>query len=181
MSPEEILRRIPQKPPFRFIDRVVAVDEERIVGEHTYDPDAWFYRGHFPGDPVTPGVILLETMCQTGLVAFGIHLLSLEPAVDGRLVTLFTDAHVDFEAMVLPGETVRVEAERISWRRGKLKVKATVTRSDGVVACRGEVAGMGVLRGDVTNVEAGTGIVGKGVTAMGGEVAGKDVLRGDRA
>jgi len=142
----EILERIPQQPPFRFIDRIVSVDENRIVGEHTFQPDAWFYRGHFPGDPVTPGVILLETICQTGLVAFGIHLLATEGQVDDRLITLFTDAKVEFEAMVPPGEKVRVEAKRISWRRRKLVVNATLTRSDGVVAARGTVAGMGVLR-----------------------------------
>jgi len=142
----EILDRIPQRPPFRFIDRIVSVDEHRIVGEHTFDPDAWFYRGHFPGDPVTPGVILLETMCQTGLVAFGLHLLAAEGKADDGLVTLFTDAKVEFEAMVPPGETVRVEAERIAWRRRKLVVNAALTRSDGVVAARGTVAGMGVLR-----------------------------------
>ncbi|HEY0838553.1 MAG TPA: 3-hydroxyacyl-ACP dehydratase FabZ family protein [Vulgatibacter sp.] len=146
MTPDEILRRIPQQPPFRFIDRIVAVDDGRIEGEHTFDPDAWFYRGHFPGDPVTPGVILLETLCQTGLVAFGLHLLSLEGPVDDRLVTLFTDAEVEFEAMVPPGESVRIAAERIAWRRRKLVVNATLTRSDGVVAARGTVAGMGVLR-----------------------------------
>lgn len=142
----EILDRIPQQPPFRFVDRIVSVAEDRIVGEHTFDPDAWFYRGHFPGDPVTPGVILLETMCQTGLVAFGIHLLAAEGGAPDRLITLFTDANVEFEAMVPPGETVRVEAERISWRRRKLVVQATLTRADGIVAARGKVAGMGVLR-----------------------------------
>ena len=143
---DDILRLVPQKAPFRFIDRIVSVDEARIVGEHTFDPDAWFYKGHFPGDPITPGVILLETLCQTGLVAFGIHLLASEGIVGDRIVTLFTDAEVEFEAMVLPGETVRIEAERLTWRRRKLKVDARLTRSDGVVAARGMIAGMGVLR-----------------------------------
>jgi len=146
LTPDEILRLVPQQAPFRFIDRIVAIDETAIAGEHTFQPDAWFYRGHFPGDPVTPGVILLEALCQTGLVAFGIHLLAEEGVADGRLVTLFTDARVEFEAMVPPGETVRIEAKRISWRRRKLTVDATLTRSDGVVAVRGVVSGMGIPR-----------------------------------
>ncbi len=148
LSPEALLAKVPQQRPFRFIDRIVSVDEERVVGTYTFRPDESFYEGHFPGDPVTPGVILLETICQTGLVAFGIYLLALEVEGDevDRTITLFTDAEVEFERVVRPGETVRVEAEKIAWRRRKLKVRATLFAGGDRVAASGVVAGMGIER-----------------------------------
>ncbi len=60
----EILALVPQQEPFRFIDEIVSIDEEKIVGAYRFREDAFFYRGHFPGNPITPGVILIETMAQ---------------------------------------------------------------------------------------------------------------------
>ncbi len=148
LTKQEVLDIIPQKPPFRFLDRLVELEETRAVGEYTFRADETFYAGHFPGDPVTPGVILLETMCQTGLVALGIYLLGLTAprAEVEQTVTLFTDSEVEFQRIVRPGETVRVTAERIFWRRGKLRSSVALTLADGTPVARGVVAGMGVRR-----------------------------------
>ena len=148
LSAEEVLALIPQQRPFRFIDRLLRLDEAGAVGEYTFRPDESFYPGHFPGDPVTPGVILIETMCQTGLVALGIYLLGLEQpkAEVAKTVTLFTDSQVEFEKVVLPGQTVRVVAEKVFWRRRKLKSNVTLSLADGTLVARGTVAGMGVHR-----------------------------------
>ena len=147
MTPEQVHALVPQQAPFRFLDRLVSVDREQAIGEYTFKADEFFYQGHFPGDPVTPGVILLETMCQTGLVALGIYLLGLEhPEEVSRIVTLFTDAQVEFERVVRPGETVRVVASPISWRRKKLRSSVQLFVADGPSVARGTVSGMGVLR-----------------------------------
>lgn len=150
LTPDEVLALIPQQRPFRFIDRLLAIDEAHAVGEYTFRPDEVFYSGHFPGHPVTPGVILLETMCQTGLVALGIYLLGLEEPKDrvASVVTLFTESEVEFERMVKPGETVRVAAEKVYFRRRKLKSNVTLTLADGTPVAHGAVAGMGVRRAD---------------------------------
>lgn len=148
LSADEVLALIPQKPPFRFIDRLVELDEAHAVGEYTFKQDESFYAGHFPGDPVTPGVILIETMCQTGLVALGIYLLGLELPADEvrKTVTLFTESNVEFERIVKPGDTVRVTAQKVFWRRRKLKSNVELTLADGTPVAKGTVAGMGVAR-----------------------------------
>ena len=64
LNPKQILELIPQKEPFRFVDEILEVNELKIVGAYTFHKTANFYEGHFPGNPVTPGVILLEAMCQ---------------------------------------------------------------------------------------------------------------------
>jgi 3-hydroxyacyl-[acyl-carrier-protein] dehydratase len=148
LSADEVLALIPQQRPFRFLDRLVELDDAHAVGEYTFRTDESFYAGHFPGDPVTPGVILLETMCQTGLVALGIYLLGLERPRDevAGTVTLFTDAQVEFERVVRPGDTVRVVAEKTLWRRRKLRSSVVLSLADGTSVARGNVSGMGVPR-----------------------------------
>jgi 3-hydroxyacyl-[acyl-carrier-protein] dehydratase len=148
LTPQEVLDLIPQQRPFRFIDRLVELGESSAVGEYTFRVDETFYEGHFPGNPVTPGVILVEAMCQTGLVALGIHLLGLElPREEvAKTITLFTDAEVEFARVVLPESTVRITAEKIFWRRRKLKSKVRLTLADGTYVAGGTVSGMGVPR-----------------------------------
>ncbi|HIG16437.1 MAG TPA: beta-hydroxyacyl-ACP dehydratase [Candidatus Handelsmanbacteria bacterium] len=148
LTPEQVFALIPQQRPFRFIDRLVELTEMTAVGEYTFRADESFYEGHFPGNPVTPGVILIEAMCQTGVVALGIHLLGMEVSEEevAKRVTLFTDAHVEFARVVLPETTIRVTAEVMFWRRSKIKSKVELTLADGTYVAGGTVSGMGVPR-----------------------------------
>jgi 3-hydroxyacyl-[acyl-carrier-protein] dehydratase len=146
LTADQVLELLPQKRPFRFVDRLIKLDENGAVGEYTFRADENFYPGHFPGNPVTPGVILTEAMCQTGIVALGIYLLGLEHPIEvvRRTVTLLTETNVEFDRMVKPGDTVRTTAEKIFWRRRKLKASVVMTAADGTQIARGTVAGMGV-------------------------------------
>lgn len=146
ISVDDVLARVPQQAPFRYIDTIVEIDDEHIIGQYTYKMDEGFYRGHFPSHPVTPGVILLETMAQTGVVAFGIYLVAKAQGLDNidQWLTMFTDAEVEFCRSVGPGETVTVKAEKIFWRRMKLKVKASLYNSQGDLVATSNLSGIGV-------------------------------------
>ena len=63
-GPAEVLALLPQQEPFRFLDEILELDSDHIVARYTFRRDADFYRGHFPGNPLTPGVILVETIAQ---------------------------------------------------------------------------------------------------------------------
>ena len=148
LTPEEVLALIPQQEPFRFIDEILELDSEHIVARYVFPEEADFYRGHFPGRPITPGVILVETMAQAGVVAFGIYLYALEFSADEveKMLTVFTDASVDFSGEVLPGERVTTTAHVKFFRRKKLRARVEMRRDDGTVVCSGELSGMGVPR-----------------------------------
>jgi 3-hydroxyacyl-[acyl-carrier-protein] dehydratase len=149
LTPEEVLALVPQQPPFRFLDEIVEIDEHSITGTYTFKHDEAFYRGHFPDMPITPGVILLETMAQTGVVALGIYLKALE--VDAEELrkwrSVFTDAQVEFLAGVRPGERVVCRGERIFWRRNKLKSKVDMRGEHGQIVASCMLSGLGVRAG----------------------------------
>jgi len=141
---QQVLDQLPQKPPFLFIDKILELSEMHIVAEYRYREDEFYFAGHFPGDPVTPGVILIETMAQAGLVALGIYLLNQEGRTE-KMRTLFSDCTAEFSEVVRPGDLVTVHAERVYWRFGKLKSKVELRLQNGKTAASGIVSGMGVV------------------------------------
>ncbi len=148
LAPAEVLALVPQQPPFRFIDEILELDSEHIVAGYRFPEDSDFYRGHFPGNPITPGVILVETMAQAGVVAQGIYLYALEfsPEEVEKVVTVFTDANVEFSGQVLPGDRVTTTGRVKFFRRKKLRATVEMRKEDGSLVCSGELSGMGVPR-----------------------------------
>ncbi|MFK8013825.1 MAG: 3-hydroxyacyl-ACP dehydratase FabZ family protein [Gammaproteobacteria bacterium] len=149
MTPEQVLAAVPQQKPFRFIDRIVELSEEHIVGGYRFAPDEFFYAGHFPGNPVTPGVILTEAMAQTGVVALGLYLASLKVDADelSSWTTFFSECQVDFVRPVFPGENVTIKGNKVFYRRMKLKCNVRLYLESGELAAEGILAGMGVRNG----------------------------------
>lgn len=146
---ERVLAAVPQQAPFRFIDEILEVDAEHIVGAYRFKEDESFYNGHFPGRPVTPGVILVEAMAQTGVVAFGLYLVMTQgreaELKSGNLTTLFTVIeNMEFTGMVKPGERVIIRGEKVYFRKGNLKAKVSMERENGEPVASGVMAGMGV-------------------------------------
>jgi len=146
LTPAEVLPRIPQREPFRFVDEILELGDQRVAGSYRWRPEADFYRGHFPGNPVTPGVLLVECMAQCSVVPLAIYLFFRDHDAEAeKFQTLFTDASIDFGSVVRPGERVRTEARLVFWRRRKLKVEAEMRREDGTLVCSGTLAGIGVV------------------------------------
>jgi 3-hydroxyacyl-[acyl-carrier-protein] dehydratase len=140
----ELLKHLPQQAPFRFVDEVVEADDRHIVCRYTFRPDEDFYRGHFPGQPVTPGVILLEAMAQSGVGLLAIYLLLQGGGSTNEYRSVFTDAQAEWHNPVLPGETVTVSGELLTWRNMRIRSKVELRTGDGRLGVSGVLGGMGV-------------------------------------
>ena len=148
LAAKEVLALVPQQAPFRFIDEILELDRDHIVARYTFPPDSDFYRGHFPGNPITPGVILVETAAQAAVVAYGIYLYALETsrAEIDEILTIFTDCNVEFTGTVRPGDRVTTTGRLKFFRRRKLRAAFEMRLDDGTLVCSGELSGMGVPR-----------------------------------
>lgn len=141
MNKAEILAHLPYEKPFLFVDELEEIDENGAKGSYTFDAGLDFYKGHFRDNPVTPGVILTETMAQIGLVCLGIYLSgSAEGGMPGHV--MLTSTAIDFMKPVFPGEKVTVTAQKVYFRFKKLNCTVQMTNSVGEVVCKGTISGM---------------------------------------
>jgi 3-hydroxyacyl-[acyl-carrier-protein] dehydratase len=123
---------LPHREPFLLIDEVLElVPGERVVARKTVRDDEWYLRGHFPGRPVMPGVLIVEAMAQTGAVA-----VLAEEENRGRIALFAGIDDTRFKRIVEPGDELELECtlEHVRGPIGKGKARATV---DGELAARG--------------------------------------------
>ncbi|MDD2986438.1 hydroxymyristoyl-ACP dehydratase [Flavobacterium sp.] len=133
-----ILSKLPYSKPFLFVDELIRIDENGVEGCVTFSEELSFYKGHFIDNPITPGVILIETMAQIGLVCLGIYL----TINDKPNKIAFTSSEVAFLKPVYPNEKVTVISEKIYFRFGKLKCKVKLLNSQNEEVCTGTLAGI---------------------------------------
>jgi beta-hydroxyacyl-ACP dehydratase FabZ len=134
----QIMEFLPHRYPFLLVDRIVEIDtdgsEKRIVGVKNVTINEPFFQGHFPSEPVMPGVLILEAMGQVGCVMMATEQEKLQvPEGERRIVFLTTVYDAKFRRPVKPGDQLRTEATLIRFRGkiGKMKFVGTV---DGDVA-----------------------------------------------
>ncbi|WP_299064348.1 3-hydroxyacyl-ACP dehydratase FabZ family protein [uncultured Polaribacter sp.] len=143
MNSTKIIKLLPYKKPFLFVDELTEISENGITGNYTYREDEFFYEGHFKNNPITPGVILTETMAQIGLVCFGVYLLKDEVLSENKKPQIaLTSNQIDFFLPVLPNEKVTVISEKEFFRFNKLKCKVKMLNSKNELVCRGTISGM---------------------------------------
>ena len=122
MSQSEIHAAIPHREPFLFVDTILERHPERIVSEWHVPSDAPFLRGHYPGQPLVPGVLICESAFQTGAI-----LCASEGVPEGAVPVLTKIGDARFKRRVGPGETLRCEVE-LDQRIGPARyMKARVT------------------------------------------------------
>ncbi len=120
----DVKELLPHRDPFLYVDHLIEVTPERIVGERTFTENEYFFKGHFPDYPVVPGVILVETLAQCG----GAGMREANITSRDSLFFLASVEKAKFRRQVQPGDTVRLEIDviRASGRTIKQRGKAFV-------------------------------------------------------
>lgn len=121
----EIQKILPHRYPFLFVDAIVEMERlKRVVGIKNVTINEAYFQGHFPGQPIMPGVLMIEAMAQTG----GLLLLQEVPDRENKLLYFVAVDGARFRRPVIPGDQLRVEMKVISWRGDfcKLDGRATV-------------------------------------------------------
>ena len=131
LDKEEIKNYIPHREPFLFVDEVVElIPEKSITANVTFSEDDFFFKGHFPGNPVVPGVIIVEAMAQAGGVliykSYEDKLLGLTPALVGI-------NNVKFKLPTLPGDKLRIETILVKSKLNIFKLSAKAFNNDKLV------------------------------------------------
>ena len=140
MTNQEILDNLPYSKPFLFVDEIVSITVNGVKGTYYFDEKLEFYKGHFKDNPITPGVILTETMAQIGVVCLGIYLLN--NTFNKNSVIALTSSEIEYLKPVYPNQKVKVISEKIYFRFNKLKCKVTMFNEADQEVCRGTIAGM---------------------------------------
>ena len=133
LNKKEIEQIIPHRDPFLFVDEISDyVPGEYAKGLKYVSKDEYYFKGHFPGNPIMPGVIILETLAQVG----AIMMLTLEK-FKGKIVLFAGIDKVRFKKIVRPGDVLEIEAKILNVRLniGKGEGKATV---NGEIVCVAE-------------------------------------------
>lgn len=134
LNKEEIKDIIPQREPFLMIDEVEDyIPGESAVAYKNVEESEWYFKGHFPGNPIMPGVLITESLAQTGAVA----ILSMEEN-KGKNALFGGIDKMKFKKMVVPGDRIKLEVKIIK-RKGPIGVGEAIATVDGVLVARGEL------------------------------------------
>jgi 3-hydroxyacyl-[acyl-carrier-protein] dehydratase len=136
LTTRQIEGLLPHRWPFLLVDRVVEYDQEakRIVGLKSVTATEWFFQGHFPGQPIMPGVLQVEALAQT----MGLFVAQ-QPGFGDRMGLFASIDECRFKHIVTPGDQLRLEVtmERLGSKFGRGKGVATV---NGEVACEATIS-----------------------------------------
>jgi UDP-3-O-[3-hydroxymyristoyl] N-acetylglucosamine deacetylase/3-hydroxyacyl-[acyl-carrier-protein] dehydratase len=130
MDINDILKMLPHRYPFVMVDRIVATDGDKFcTGVKNVTINEWYFQGHFPGQPVMPGVLQVEAMAQVGSI-----LLLRNPEYTGKIGYFMSADGVKFRKPVVPGDTLFIEVEVITRKRAVLKARGRCLVNNQVVS-----------------------------------------------
>lgn len=121
---------LPHRYPFLLVDRIIELEEDRIVGIKNVTLNEPYFAGHFPDFPVMPGVLILEAMAQVA----GVLVLKQMPDRDRKLVFLATIEQAKFRRPVVPGDQLRIEVKFTKRKPAAAKMQARAMVDGAVVA-----------------------------------------------
>ncbi len=131
---KEIMEILPHRYPFLLIDRVEEIETgKRAVAYKNVTMNEPFFQGHFPGEPIMPGVLIVEALAQTGAVA----ILSM-PEYKGKIALFGGIDKLRFKRQVVPGDVLKLEVEIIK-RKGPIGIGSAIATVNGEVAVKGEL------------------------------------------
>lgn len=136
MDIKEIMDIIPHRYPFLLIDKVIKVEENKIIAIKYVTANEQYFQGHFPAEPVMPGVLIIEALAQAGAVS----LLS-KDEFKGKIAYFAGINNAKFRKKVVPGDTLRLEVELIKVR-GKAGVGYGIAYVEDKKVCEGELTFM---------------------------------------
>lgn len=136
---KEILKRVPHRYPFLLVDRILEIEAgQRIVGIKNVTFNEIFFQGHFPHQPIMPGVLICEAMAQVGAVLAHYSRGGMD---DGKVLALTGLDRVKFKRPVEPGDQLRLELTSVK-RRGDFWKMQGVATVDGKVVAQAEISAM---------------------------------------
>ena len=136
MDIKEIMDIIPHRYPFLLIDKVIKIEENKITAIKNVTANEHYFLGHFPTEPVMPGVLIIEALAQAGAVA----LLS-KDEFKGKIAYFAGINNAKFKRKVVPGDTLRLEVE-LTKIRGKAGIGYGIAYVEDKKVCEGELTFM---------------------------------------
>lgn len=134
LNKEEIKNIIPQREPFLMIDEVESyIPGESAVAYKNVDINEWYFKGHFPGNPIMPGVLIVESLAQAGAVA----ILSMDEN-KGKNALFGGIEKMKFKKPVIPGDRLKLEV-KITKRKGPIGVGEALATVDDKIVAKGEL------------------------------------------
>jgi 3-hydroxyacyl-[acyl-carrier-protein] dehydratase len=124
----QVLGRIPHRAPFLFVDEILSEDGNGLVARRTWRADEDFYRGHYPGAPITPGVILCEAVFQAGALYLARSLAQAGAPQGMPLLVKISD--VRFRSPVYPGDSVTIEVRKKDLVAGFYTMSGSMKRGE---------------------------------------------------